>query len=108
MSFETDVDEFAELGVSKSQALRRAPFALAVGGVLAGAYVGVAIILIMTVGGAVPIEVRALAMGASFGPALILIVIAGTELFTGYTMYRHDRDGAGSFDGSPARPCWPW
>jgi formate/nitrite transporter FocA (FNT family) len=45
-----------------------------VGGALAGAYVGVTIILIITMGAVLPVDVCALAMGTSFGLALILVV----------------------------------
>lgn len=54
---------------------------------MAGAYVGLGIILIFTLGGAVPPDYRALIMGASFGIALTLVILAGSELFTRHTMY---------------------
>lgn len=53
---------------------------------LAGAYVGAAIILIFTIGGSLakdaPGVVR-LAMGVCFGGALTIVIFAGSELFTG-------------------------
>src|SRR5258708_9964396 len=53
---------------------------------LAGMYVGAAIILIFTIGGSLakdsPGAVRLL-MGVCFGGALTIVVFAGSELFTG-------------------------
>src|SRR5713101_5002287 len=53
---------------------------------LAGMYVGAAIVLIFTIGGTLskdsPGVVR-LAMGVCFGGALTIVIFAGSELFTG-------------------------
>jgi len=54
---------------------------------MAGAYVGLGILLIFSVGQGVDPSIRPIVMGASFGIALILVVFAGSELFTGHTMY---------------------
>lgn len=54
---------------------------------LAGAYVGIGIILIFTLGAEVTPELRKLVMGGTFGIALTLVVIAGAELFTGHTLF---------------------
>ena len=54
---------------------------------MAGAYVGLGIILIFTLGNSVVPALRPLLMGATFGIALTLVVIAGSELFTGHTMF---------------------
>ncbi|MFN3565032.1 MAG: formate/nitrite transporter family protein [Burkholderiaceae bacterium] len=66
--------------------MRRSPAAFFVASMLAGAYVGIGILLIFTLGQEVAAEWRKLVMGASFGIALTLVVIAGAELFTGYNM----------------------
>src|SRR4030088_1576210 len=50
---------------------------------LAGMYVGAAIVLIFTVGSFLPPECRKLLMGVCFGGALTIVVFAGSELFTG-------------------------
>ena len=51
---------------------------------LAGAYIGFGILLAFTVKGSLgPLPVTPIAMGASFGIALSLVIIAGAELFTG-------------------------
>ena len=54
---------------------------------MAGAYVGLGIILIHPRQPARPPAVRPLVMGATFGIALTLVIIAGSELFTGHTMF---------------------
>jgi nitrite transporter NirC len=50
---------------------------------MAGAYVGLGIILIFCVGSDAEPAYRALIMGASFGIALTLVVFAGSDLFIG-------------------------
>ncbi|BAJ03492.1 nitrite transporter NirC [Shewanella violacea] len=54
---------------------------------MAGAYVGLGIILIFTLGNLVDPSIRPLVMGSTFGIALTLVIIAGSELYTGHTMY---------------------
>lgn len=63
------------------------PLSFWIGGMMAGAYVGLGIILIFTLGNQVDPSLRSLVMGATFGIALTLVTIAGAELFTGHTMY---------------------
>src|SRR5499427_3450380 len=81
------IEGFAKVGDKKIAALRRSPGGFFVASMLAGAYVGLGIILIFTLGAQVPPEVRKLVMGTTFGIALTLVVIAGAELFTGHTMF---------------------
>ena len=54
---------------------------------LAGACVGLGILLIFSVGSNLDPGVRPLAMGASFAIALTLVIFAGSDLFTGHTMF---------------------
>ncbi len=55
-----------------------------VASVLAGAYVGFGILLIFTISGLlVNSSANKIVMGASFGVALSLVIMAGSELFTG-------------------------
>lgn len=52
--------------------------------ILAGAYVGLGILLIFTISGLLGDSVATkIVMGASFGVALSLVIMAGSELFTG-------------------------
>lgn len=87
MSYEKEIAEISALGKAKAQAFTNARVKSIVGGMQAGAYVGIAIILIMTLGATLPAEFRPLVMGGTFGLALILVVIGGAELFTGYNLY---------------------
>jgi nitrite transporter len=89
------LDGFAQIAENKLAALRRAPGGFFVSSMLAGAYVGMGIILIFTLGSQVPAEFQKLVMGATFGIALTLVVIAGAELFTGHTMFMTLRRFAG-------------
>ncbi len=82
------VDEAGALARSKADQARRVP-EYAVASLLAGAYVGVAVVLLLSVGaplvaGSSPFA--KLVQGAVFGVALTLVVFAGAELFTGNTM----------------------
>jgi nitrite transporter len=81
------VDRFASVAVNKRDYLRRAPGAFWISSMMAGAYVGLGIILIFSVGSDVDPAYRALIMGASFGIALTLVIFAGSDLFTGHTMF---------------------
>jgi nitrite transporter NirC len=53
---------------------------------MAGVYIGFGILLIFSLGSLLDPSLRPLAMGASFGLALILVVFAGADLYTGLTM----------------------
>lgn len=85
--YKTTTDYFATASINKLSYLRSHPTAFFVQAMMAGAYVGLGIILIFSVGSAVAPEFQKLVMGVSFGVALTLVVFAGAELFTGHTMY---------------------
>lgn len=83
------LEEAAELGVAKSVQVRRLPRYMVVAA-LAGAFVGVAVVLLVSVAGPLAASKNAsakLVQGAVFGIALTLVVFAGAELFTGNVMY---------------------
>ena len=80
------IDGFARAAEKKLAALRSAPAGFFVSSMLAGAYIGIGIILIFSIGAQVPPEFQRLIMGATFGIALTLVVIGGAELYTGHTM----------------------
>ncbi|WP_368642598.1 formate/nitrite transporter family protein [Castellaniella ginsengisoli] len=84
--YDDTIDGFVKAANAKLEMLRRAPHGFFVGCMLAGAYIGLGILLILSLGSHVPPDIRPLVMGATFGIALILVVIAGAELFTGHTM----------------------
>ncbi|KFK93076.1 MULTISPECIES: nitrite transporter NirC [unclassified Serratia (in: enterobacteria)] len=66
---------------------QESPLGFWISSAMAGAYVGLGIILIFTLGNLVDPSIRPLVMGATFGIALTLVIIAGSELFTGHTMF---------------------
>ena len=80
------VNALADQAVAKLAHQRRSLVSHFVRSMLAGMYVGAAIVLIFTVGGllskAAPGTERIL-MGVCFGGALTIVVFAGSELFTG-------------------------
>ena len=81
------VDQFAKTAVAKAEYLRSSPLGFTISSMMAGAYVGLGIILIFCVGNAVDPSIRPVVMGASFGIALTLVIFAGSDLFTGHTMF---------------------
>ncbi len=79
----------AEAARAKAAHLETRPVGYFVLSLLAGIYVGFGIVLIFAVGApllAAGSAAAKLAMGASFGVALSLVVFAGAELFTGNNM----------------------
>ncbi len=79
----------ATAAAKKYDFLRKSPVGYLVHSALAGVYVGFGIILIFAIGA--PLSAAGspfvkLAMGASFGIALSLVIFAGSELFTGNNM----------------------
>jgi len=81
------IEHFANLAQTKAATLTSTPWAFFIGALMAGAYVGIGIILIFSVGSGLEPAWQKLVMGVSFGIALTLVVFAGSELFTGHTMY---------------------
>ncbi len=81
------VDQFAEIAHEKSDFLKRSPLGFWISAMMAGAFIGLGIILIFSIGSDADPGYRALVMGASFGVALTLVVFAGADLFTGHTMF---------------------
>lgn len=79
--------EFADIAVEKIEYLRSNPAGYFVSTMMAGAYVGVGIVLILTLGNDAEPASRNLIMGCFFGIALILIIFAGAELFSGHIMF---------------------
>jgi nitrite transporter NirC len=84
------VDENAVLARSKADQLRNQPARYLLSAVLAGAFIGVGVVLLasavgpLLAGGSVAVK---LTSGAIFGVALTLVVFAGTSLFTGEVMF---------------------
>lgn len=81
------IDDFTTTAARKLDLLRHSPHSFFIASMLAGAYIGIGIILIFSLGSELPPETRKLVMGATFGIALTLVVFAGAELFTGHAMF---------------------
>ena len=87
MTLNDSISAFSKLAVTKTEFLIKNPLGFGVASMMAGAYVGMGILLIFSVGQNADPSSRSLVMGVSFGIALTLVVFAGSELFTGHTMY---------------------
>ncbi|MFM9279108.1 formate/nitrite transporter family protein [Paenibacillus jiagnxiensis] len=88
--FAQEVEAVIQTAVNKKNKMNESLGRYALAAVLAGAYVGLGIILIFTLGAplaAIKSPLQPLVMGASFGIALTLVVFAGSELFTGNNMF---------------------
>lgn len=82
--FEEEFSAAANAAQAKNVLSRQNPTGYFVASMLAGMYVGFGILLIFTIGGLLGGQPYArILMGASFGIALSLAVMAGSELFTG-------------------------
>jgi nitrite transporter len=84
------VEESVDLARSKADQLRREPLRYLLSAVMAGAYVGVAVVLLASVAGPLFVATSPavkLVSGVVFGIALTLVVFAGSSLFTGEVMW---------------------
>jgi len=102
------LDENARLATVKANDLRRLPRYL-MSAAFAGAFVGVAVVLLLSVGGplvAASSPMAKVVMGAVFGVALTLVVFAGAELFTGNVMVMLQGLAAGTI--SPLQLAGVW
>ena len=84
--FDETLKKLADLGAGKAKMLTGNPTGFWIATMMAGIYVGFGILLIFSLGSGLEPALRPLVMGASFGLALILVVFAGAELYTGLTM----------------------
>jgi nitrite transporter NirC len=84
--YQDTIDHFADLAAKKAQAIAANPFGFFIASCMAGAYVGLGILAIFSIGQGVEAAYRPLVMGLTFAIALTLVVFAGAELFTGHTM----------------------
>ncbi|TPG59975.1 formate/nitrite transporter family protein [Ewingella americana] len=78
-------DIFNTLSNSVDNMANNTVFTYLIRAMLGGVYIGIGIILIFTLGNTLPPEFRPLIMGATFGIALTLILVAGAYLYTGHT-----------------------
>lgn len=88
--FTPNVEGIIETAVKKKEKMNESLPRYLVAAMLAGAYVGLGIILIFSVGAplmAAGSPLQSMVMGMSFGIALTLVIFAGSELFTGNNMF---------------------
>lgn len=88
--FTQGVETVVEAAVKKKEQMNANLIRYVISTLLAGAYVGIGIVLIFKLGApfaAASSPAQSLVMGASFGIALTLVVFAGSELFTGNNMF---------------------
>ncbi len=85
--YRTTTSQMASLAVTKVNYMKAKPLGFLISTMMAGAYVGIGIILILTLGNEAEPLSRNLIMGCFFGITLTLIIFAGAELFSGHTMF---------------------
>ena len=87
--YHTEIHKVAEAARVKRNFIKSSKLKYVISSMLAGLYVGFGIVLIFTIGGLLSqsdvTSVRVI-MGISFGIALSLVIMAGSELFTGNHM----------------------
>ncbi|WOO37699.1 formate/nitrite transporter family protein [Anaerocolumna sp. AGMB13020] len=85
--YNEEVEAFGNASQGKIKLLYGNPLGYFVSSMLAGIYVGFGILLIFSIGGMLVDQPYVkIIMGISFGIALSLVIIAGSELFTGNNM----------------------
>lgn len=88
--YHADVQKLSQTAVKKIGWMTKNPLSYLVASGFAGAYVGMGIAMILSLGAplaAAGSPFTKLVMSASFGIALTLVVFAGSELFTGNNMF---------------------
>ncbi len=94
--FKNEFENVVNASKAKIKFLESNPLGYFLSSCLAGAYVGFGILLIFTIGGLLTgLPYAKIVMGLSFGVALSLVIMAGSELFTGNNLVM----GAGSMRG---------
>jgi nitrite transporter NirC len=106
MTYVATINIFAQTAVTKAAHVRKDALGFFTLAAMAGAYVGFGILLIFSVGQGVDASIRPIVMGSSFGLALMLVIFAGSELFTGHTMYMTHGLLMGRTGLSDLALCW--
>jgi hypothetical protein len=83
--YQDTIDQFAETAAKKVKMIADNPLGFFIASMMAGAYVGLGIIAIFSIGQGLDPSIRPLVMGLTFAIALTLVVFAGAEpLGTGH------------------------
>lgn len=85
--YQETTKHFAEVAAKKIQFLQTNFVGFLLSAMMAGAYVGIGIVLVLALATDADPASMKLIMGSVFGIALTLIVFAGAELFSGHTMF---------------------
>src|SRR5713226_8575163 len=105
------VETLGNQAANKLAEQRRSLVSHLVRSMMAGMYVGAAIVLIFTIGGLLsresPGAVR-LVMGVCFGGALTMVIFAGSELFTGSNLVLTLGVLTGKASGKDLVSNWVW
>ncbi len=87
--FSEEINKVSTSAVIRSELLKKSKIRYLTSSALGGVYVGIGVLLAFTIGGllsAAQSPATRIIMGASFGIALSLVIMAGSELFTGNNM----------------------
>lgn len=109
--YQETLDKAVESALTRRALLRESKLKYLLSAGLAGAYVGIGIILIFTLGAPLAASqspVTSLVMGTAFGIALTLVVFAGAELFTGNNMYFTVATLSGKTSWRDTLSNWGW
>lgn len=80
-------NQMSNIAAMKISFMRQNPVGFFISTMMAGAYVAIGVVLIMTLGNEAEPLSRKLIMGCFFGISLTLVVFAGADLFSGHVMY---------------------
>lgn len=109
--FQEALENIAQSALKRKELMEASLLRYLVAAGLAGAYVGLGIVLIFSVGAplfAAKSAVTSTVMGMSFGVALTLVIFAGSELFTGNNMFFTVSSLAGATTWKDAGKNWFW
>ena len=107
--YQETLQKMVAMALAKVQLLNGSRLRYFIVSMLAGLYVGLGIILILTIGGQMGADpLTKTLMGVSFGIALSLVIMAGSELFTGNNMIMTAASLDGKVPWSDSLRIWVW
>lgn len=105
--FKNEIQKVVNAGKNKIDFLEKNPIGYFLASCLAGIFVGFGIVLIFTIGGLMIGQPMAkVVMGVSFGIALSLVIMAGSELFTGNNFVMGVASGKREIPWSKTAKLW--
>ncbi|ADU31035.1 formate/nitrite transporter family protein [Evansella cellulosilytica] len=109
--YKDTIDTLSDAAKSKVEFLNNSLGKYLVSASLAGAYIGLAVVLSFSLGASfadVSSPLASLLVGLSFGIALVLIIFAGAELFTGNNLFFTMSSLSGATSWGDAAKNWFW